>query len=39
MMDCNPTIRFISLPNNSYSHRITNNLNKLNIKTISLLSF
>ena len=30
--------RFITLPNNSSSHSIINNLNKLNIKTTSLLS-
>ena len=30
--------RYITLPNNSSSHSITNNLNKLNIKTTSLPS-
>ena len=30
--------RYITLPNNSFSHSITNNLNKLNIKTNSLPS-
>ena len=30
--------RYITLPNNSSSHNITNNLNKLNIKTTSLPS-
>ena len=35
---CVCVYRYITLPNNSSSHSITNNLNKLNIKTTSLPS-